>query len=324
MAALGVPEPSSFPDLANPKFLGTVALADPSKSGSAAKAFEMIVQQQMAERLAALETEGASKAERDARAPREGWQSAMRLIRRIGANARYFTDSAAKIPLDVAAGDAAVGTCIDFYGRFQSESAAPGGRSRMGFVMPRGGTSVGSDPIGLLRGAPHRELAYEFLDFVLSEAGQKIWNFKVGTPGGPERYALRRLPILPSLYAPAYAPLRSDPEERPYEQARSFTYRPAWTGPLFRVLAFLVRVMCVDTEDDLKAAYRALVERGFPPAATAAFDDVADVDYAAATGHVRAALASPDPRAEAVLANDLVTRLRARYRRVVALAREGD
>jgi hypothetical protein len=39
---------------------------------------------------------------------------------------------------------------------------------------------------------------------------------------------------------------------------------------------------------------------------------------------VRAALASPDPRAEAVLANDLVTRLRARYRRVVALAREGD
>ena len=321
LAVLGAPEPAGFPDLADPKFIGTVALADPSKSGSAAKAFEMIVQQQMAERLAVLEAEGAP--ERDQRAPREGWQRAMRLIRRIGGNARYFTDSAAKIPLDVAAGDAAVGTCIDFYGRFQSESTAPGGRSRMGFVMPRGGTSVGADPIGLLRGAPHRALAVEFMEFVLSEEGQKLWNFRVGTPGGPERYALRRLPILPSLYAPAYAALRSDPEERPYEQARSFTYRPAWTGPLFRVLAFLIRVMCVDAEDDLKAAYRALVERGFPPAATAAFDDVEEVDYAAATGPVRAALASPDPRAEAALANDLVTRLRARYGRVLSLAREG-
>jgi ABC-type glycerol-3-phosphate transport system substrate-binding protein len=193
----------------------------------------------------------------------------------------------------------------------------------MGYVTPRGGTSMGADPIGLLRGAPHRELALEFMEFVLSEEGQKIWNFKVGTPGGPARYALRRLPILPSLYQPKFASLRSDPEEHPYEQARSFTYRPAWTGPLFRALAFLVRLMCVDTEDDLKAAYRALVERGFPAAATAVFDDVEDVDYAAASGPVRAALSSADPRAEAALANELVARLRARYRRVVALAREG-
>jgi hypothetical protein len=189
--------------------------------------------------------------------------------------------------------------------------------------MPPGSTSIGVDPIGLLRGAPHRELALELMEYLLSLDGQKLWDFKVGTPGGPTRYALRRLPILPSLYRPEYAPFLSDPDEKPYEQARSFDYRPAWTGPLFRALTFIVRAMCVDTEVELQDAYRTLVERHFPPGATALFDDVEAVDYARAAGPVRAALGSPDPRAEATLTNELVSRLRQQYLQVAAMAREG-
>ena len=245
----------------------------------------------------------------------------MRLIRRLGANARYFTDAAPKIALDVATGDAAAGMCIDFYGRFQSEAGAHGGPSRIGFVMPPGGTAIDADAVALLRGAPHRDLAIAFIEFAISPVGQKLWNFKIGAPGGPEHYALRRLPVLPELYRPEYDALRSDPGEHPLEQARSFEYHPSWTAPLLRAMAFLLRSMCVDTQNELAEAYRALILHRFPPRASAAFDDVALVDYETAQGPVRAALGSGNPIDEAVLGNRLLIALRAQYRTVVDLAR---
>jgi ABC-type Fe3+ transport system substrate-binding protein len=310
LGRLGVPLPASWEALAEPRLLGQVALADPSKSGSVAKAFETIFQSEM-------QRAGVT----------EGWARAIRLIRRMGGNARYFTDAGAKIPVDVSNGDAAVGLCIDFFGRFQAEAvaAASGERpGRAGFVSPRGETLLEADPIGLLRGAPHRALAIELIEFVLSEEGQKIWGFRAGTPGGPERYALRRLPILPALYRPEFAALRADPDENPYAAEMAFPYREAWTGPLFGAMSFVVRAMCVDTEVELTEAYGALAAAGFPPRATATFDDVALVDYATVSGPIRAALKAPDPLDEAAWANRLVRHFRDLYRRTTALARAGQ
>src|SRR6185295_15781833 len=179
------------------------------------------------------------------------------------------------------------------------------------------------DPIALLRGAPHRELAIAFIDFVLSDDGQKLWSFRRGVPGGPERYALRRLPIVPRLYDPAFAASRADPEENPYEEARDFVYHRAWTGPLYGALAFVVRLMCVDPERELQEAYDALARAGFPPQATALFDDVSAVDYATVAGPLRAALQSVDPMDEARWSIKLVAGFRDQYRRVTALARAG-
>jgi ABC-type glycerol-3-phosphate transport system substrate-binding protein len=191
-----------------------------------------------------------------------------------------------------------------------------------GFATARGETSLDADPIGLLRGAPHRELAVAFIEFVLSEEGQKLWSFRVGTPGGPERYALRRLPILPALYDPRFDAYRADPEERPFGRERTFVYRPEWTGHLFAAIALVVRTMCVDPDGELQEAWRALAAAGFPREATAAFDDVAGVDYDLVNGPLRAALQSSDPLEEARLAIGLVERHRALYRRVTALAKE--
>ena len=56
------------------------------------------------------------------------------------------------------------------------------------------------------------------------------------------------------LFEPARRHLRSDPDDNPYVTARSFTYRAAWTAPLFRALSFVIRVMCVDTEEELHEA----------------------------------------------------------------------
>jgi iron(III) transport system substrate-binding protein len=324
---LGIAEPpTSWSALAAPVYQGQLALADPTKSGSVGTSFEMIIQNQMNEVWRRARAEGQPEgAALDHLATREGWAAAMRLIRRIGANARYFTDSAPKIPLDVSMGEAAAGMCIDFYGRFQAEAAANAGRpASVGFASARGETAINADPIALLRGARHRALAVEFMEFVLSEEGQKIWSFRRGTSGGPQRYALRRLPILPRLYDHAFDGDRADPDENPYEEARTFVYRPAWTGQLFTAIALVVRVMCVDPDSELQAAYHALSVAHFPPRATAAFDDISLVDYDTVNGPLRAALQSADPLDEARWAIRLVEAHRALYRRVTALAKEGQ
>ena len=302
--------PQHWSDLAEPKFSGAVALADPTQSGSAAKAFEMLIQQQIVEA-------GGD--------PVEGWKRAMRLLRRIAANARYFSDSATRIVWDVESGDAAAGMAIDFYGRFQSEAVRrPNGTSRLHYFTPVGGSSFGADPIGMLRGAPSPALAREFIEFVLSPEGQKLWNWKVGTPGGPQKYALRRLPILPKLYAPEYAPLRSDPDVNPFAWAQENPpYHPEWTASLFRTISFVIRTMAIDPHEELREAWTALIAAGFPPQATALFDDVSAVDYAAATTTLKPALSSAQKIDQTRLSKQLCDRFREQYRQVTALARAG-
>jgi len=321
--------PSSWSALGDPVYRAELALADPTKSASVGKSFEMIIQSQVDQarrRLSAAGPTGAAalrdEATIDGAAVREGWTAAMRLIRRVGGNARYFTDAGTRVPLDVSTGDAAAGMCIDFYGRFQSEVAnTTAGRPRMGFRTARGETAINADPIALLRGAPHPALALDFIEFVLSEEGQKVWAFRRGAPGGPERYTLHRLPIVPRLYDHAFDEYRAEPDENPYQDVRGFVYRESLTGPLFNAIAFVVKAMCIDPADELTAAVAALAAAHFPPRATALFDDVSAVDYATVAGPMRAALQSPDPLEAARLSAHLVGQFRAQYRRVAALAR---
>jgi ABC-type Fe3+ transport system substrate-binding protein len=306
--------PSSWLDLTNPLFFKQVALADPTKSGSAAKAFEMVIQQQMQELVAG--TGGDDKT-----ILALGWARGLQIIQAASANARYFTDSGTKIPLDVSMGDAAIGMCIDFYGRFQSEAVHLDNQpSRLQYLTPSGGSSVGVDPVGLLRGARNREPAEEFIAFVLSLEGQKIWNFKVGTPGGPKKYALRRLPILKELYSPAFEAFRSDPDVQPYEEALLFTYHPEWTSPLFRAMSFIIRVMCLDVHDEQVYAWNALRAAGFPRDAYNKFTDMSAVDYETAKNHIKPLLASRNRIEEVRLAKKLAAHFRAQYLEAARLA----
>ena len=317
---LGVKSPPRrWADLADPSYFRAIALANPTQSSSVTRAFEMVIQQQIQERFAGRQLKGAEEQE----TVREGWAQAMRLLMKIGANARYFTDSSAKIPLDVQAGEAAAGMTIDFYGRYQSEAVRrPDGTSRLQYVNAEGGTSFSVDPIGLYRGAPNSDLAKEFISFVMSPEGQKLWNWKVGSAGGPQRNALRRLPILPALYAPQFQSLRSDPDVNPYELARTFVYHDQWTAPLFRQIAFIFRMMCIDSQEELDDAWAALQAAHFPPEAMKIFEDVSAVDYAAANSGIRDAL-SGDKIREVQLAKDLADHFRAQYHAASVAARNG-
>lgn len=312
--------PGRWSDLLDPRLAGHVALVDPSKSGSAGKAFEMIVQQTMSEALqrAGSPPRGSSA---ESLALARGFDDGLRLIRKLAGNSRYFADQASKVSQDVQSGNAAAGTCIDFYGRFESDRE--GAAKRLRFALPEGGSAMDSDPIGLLRGAPEPSLARSFIEFQLSPEGQALWAYKLGVPGGPERYALRRTPILPAMFVPERRAKLSDPEANPYEAARSFTYHAAWTGPLFRALSFTIRVMCVDTEDELHEAAAALAAHGNPPRARAMLEDVSLVSYAVVKDEIAPTLASLDPLREVALQNRLVSALRLQYQRVTELARGG-
>jgi ABC-type Fe3+ transport system substrate-binding protein len=301
LADLGIKQPPcAWEDLTDPRYFGQLGLTDPTKSGSVAKAFEMIVHAQCAKEVAAagftrehirrFETliAGAKRGvgELPPEVPRayqeaigRGWLEGVRLLRRIGANALYFTDSSGKVPMDVSNGAVSAGIGVDFMSRFQSEmSTPPGGRPVMAYVTPVGGSSVTSDPLSLLRGAPHRELAVRFIEFVLGEEGQRLWNYRVGAPGGPRRFALRRLPVRRDFYpssdpavqsvAEARRPHLSDPLWQPetdaYHLGEVFLYEPRWTSVHFGIQRDLIRAMCMDSGDELRRAWRVILDHGGP------------------------------------------------------------
>lgn len=320
-------DPSQWRDLADPRYYGQLALADPGRSATVTKAFEMLIQQEMQEAIERVRQNPTRLKKGEdivAVGVREGWKNGMNLIQRISANARYYSDSSSKIPLDVARGDSAAGMCIDYYGRSAEEQTrARDGTSRIGFIMPVGGSSVSVDPIGMFRGAPQPELATAFMEFVLSDEGQKIWAYRAGVPGGPERGALRRLPARKGFYTPDHLKWMSDADEMPYEKAKAFTYHPEWTASAFSTLRFLVRVMCVDAHAEQRKAWQSLIRAGQPPRGMEIFQEVTSVRYDLATGDITRVVKSRNKVDETRLARTLGDCFRRNYRLAARLAKQG-
>ena len=318
LSRIGVSPPAEWRDLTDPRYAGALALSDPTKSSSMAKAFENILQQEMQRRLASPGATGETDAVRG------GWIDGLHLIQHLAANARYFTDSSQKPPIDVAQGDCAAGICIDFYGRAQAEAVDRRGGGRLEFVTPRGGTVNSVDPIALLRGAPHREVAERFIEYTLTMEAQKLWNFRVGTAGGPGRFALRRLPVRRDFYDHTeWKPLRSDPAASPFADPSPLVYRPEWTAHLFRELAFVARVVCLDSHRELADAWRAINRAPEPLRRRALLHlgDLSAVDYDQVNGVIRRTLNSRNKVDEVRLASALGDRFRRQYREAAAIAR---
>jgi hypothetical protein len=278
--------------------------------------FEVILQIEMQKAIASAPDSDAARTD----AAATGWLNGLRLIQRIAANARYWTDSSTKIPLDVADGEAVAGICVDFYGRnFVERLERANHTSRLHFIAPKGETTVSPQPVAMLRGAPNPELATRFIEFLLSPDAQKLWGWKAGTPGGPEKMALRNMPIRRDFYSPASLANASDPDLRPMEKGIAFTYRPELTADLFSTIRVIIRAMCIDPHHELRNAWAALDASGFPPNATATFDSLDAVNYTAAAG-IAAKLKSRDPIIAATVARDLSSLFRDQYLRVSSLA----
>ena len=303
--------PATWRDLADPRYRRYVGVTDPTKSGSIAKAFEMIIHTECRravldagftrDDIHAFEADLPSAPAAYTNAITQGWLEGIRTVQLIGANARYFTDGSSKVSMDVSSGDIAAGVSIDSTARAQSEVSGHGI-----YITPVGGSSVSADPISLLRGAPNPATAERFLAFVLSLDGQKLWNYRPGAPGGPKRYALRRLPAhaafyrkqnreprtenqeygLPSaddsILSSEFCVLSSefttddllDPSISAWALSEAFEYVPRWTASHFATFRLLIRVMCMDSGDALKDAWDAIIAHGGPDAQPAAMSQL--------------------------------------------------
>lgn len=240
LGMLGVGEPRTWADLAEPRLAGWVALSDPAHSGSIAVTYETILR-------------------------RMGWMEGWALLRRVFANARYFTASSSRVPVDVSAGEAAAGMCIDFYGRFQAGAIGGG---RLGYVDPPFMTAVTADPVAILRGAPSRRaaeaagkrasesLADQFVRWLLSQEAQVLWQRRVDAAVEPRpvRFELRRMPVRRDVYRKEEMVWWTDPVN-PYEIARAV---PAEMPSFYPLVAPVAHAMAIDIHDELRGAWAAI------------------------------------------------------------------
>ena len=262
--------PSTWTDLADPRLQGFVSLVNPAQSGSVTTAFETL--------LGHL-----------------GWERGWQVLRRAAANARTISASSLRGPMDVAAGDAAVGVCIDFFGRAQSQALADqGAPDRIRYIDPAGQTTIDPDPVSMLANPPSAELANRFIEFTLSNEAQALWQMPPSEePLGPRFFALRRIPITDAAWT-AFGDQFIDAHARPGD-----IDPPAFADRSTRAfIAPLLSAMALDQRDGLASAWNRIVSHpAYPPAAgLVTADDVEDPELRAMLGAFDAmpVLATPD------------------------------
>ena len=275
--ALDLPAPESWEDLTRPELAGLLALADPTRSGSAAVAYLMAVQRAMADAEAAYWESRPGGARLPSSDPEylealdRGFRRGMATLLLMAANARYFTDSAGQPPNDVGNGEAAAAVAIDFYARVFQEQIGP---SRLRYVSPHAATAVTPDPIGVLYGTrgEREKLANRFIEFLLTPEAQRLWNLKGGKSPFLER-SLRRLPIRRDVYRD-----RRDfaDDVDPFSESGGFNLRTEWMGS-FRELRLVWGAAFIDGKSALDAARRRILRVQDPKRQRQLFGELAEL-----------------------------------------------
>ena len=220
-----LPEPREWADLASPRFFSWVGSGDPRSSGSVHMAYEIILQAY-------------------------GWERGWSIILRLAGNVRNFSRSGSDVPKDTALGEVATGLAIDVYAWRQ---VAEAGADRIGFVLPQGLTVINPDGIAILKGAPQVDLAAKFIEFTLSEEGQKLWILRKGAQGGPQEYELSRMPVIPGFAAP-FGKESTVPLD-PFKWKAGFVYNTDIGSQRWSLLNDLIGSALIDNHKELVAAW---------------------------------------------------------------------
>ncbi len=141
---LGIQPPKDWDDLLDPKLRGNVAQCAPTRSSSSHATYEVILQR-----------DGDAK----------GWE----WLKRLGGNTGMFTARSRDVPSVVAKGEFAAGFAVPSYMAFEDRLAG----FDIKFVAPKTAW-ITPEPIAILAGAKHPQAARAFIEFMLSERGQKV------------------------------------------------------------------------------------------------------------------------------------------------------
>jgi iron(III) transport system substrate-binding protein len=215
--------------LASPGMRTWVGAGDPRITGSLHMVYEIILQS-------------------------HGWEEGFRLLLRLGANTHRFIRDSGSLTREVLNGEVAAAGNLDA-NALGAVSRDPDG---MGFFLPPGETIINPDAVSVLKGAPHPELARAFVEFTLSDEGQQLFLLQPGEPGGPKRFPVGRMSVVPELYE------RFPPEKRaignvnPFTVVNTIRYNSDLGFSRFNALNDLFGAVIMDAQPDLAAAWDAL------------------------------------------------------------------
>ena len=142
---LGVADLKDWEDVLDPKLKGNLAQCAPTRSSSSHATYEVILQ---------------------GRGDGPGWE----WLRRLGEQTGIFTARSRDVPAVVAKGEFAVGFAVPSYMAFEEKLAG----FDLKFVAPRN-AFVTPEPMAVLAGARHPRAAQAFVEFLLTEPGQRIF-----------------------------------------------------------------------------------------------------------------------------------------------------
>jgi ABC-type Fe3+ transport system substrate-binding protein len=229
---LGLPFLSRWEQLADPRVAGWVGAGDPRNSGTMNNMFEAFLQAY-------------------------GWERGWQLLHAIGGNVRKFDRVSSSTAKDVTLGETIYAFAIDFYAFTQ---IAVAGRTNLTFKLPEDFAAISVDGIVMLKGAPDAETARRFVEFVLSEDGQRLWFLPKGHPEGPRKFSIERMALRPHFYA-RYKGI-SNIEYSPFDLKQSFTYDARLSRERREIFSALFGALIVDTHTELKSAWRTVIARG--------------------------------------------------------------
>lgn len=281
---VGVPAPSRWEDLTDPRLRTWIGCGDPTSSGAVHMCFEIILQAY-------------------------GFDRGFGVLCRLAGNVRAFNEGGSAVTRDVNMGQVACGLVIDFLALPPLRSH---GAEHLGYVRPDELPVFTADPICVLRGAPHPEAARAFLEFVMSEPGQRLWHLKPGAPGGPAKYNLERYPVIPAMYD---AGLPTDVIGRPPfgpGDPKAARYEPALGGRRWAILNDLLRASILDVHGELREAWEAVCRAGTPSDLIEAFG----VPPVTGDELLKAAGGKPDPARRSALRNEWTGKARAKFAEV--------
>jgi ABC-type Fe3+ transport system substrate-binding protein len=215
LKAKKLPVPKSWADLAKPIYHGHVGMSAPSRSGTTHLTVETIIQ-------------GL------------GWEKGWALWKNIAGNFKTVTARSFGVPDGVNSGQFGIGIVIDFFGLSSQASGFP-----VDFLYPKVTTLVPAN-IAIVKNAPNRKAAAQFIEFLLSPEGQEVLL-------DPK---IRRLPVNPKTYAKAPKGFPNPFKDKSLGAAVKFDL--ALSKSRYNVVNSLFDVMVTYRLKELQSAVRAI------------------------------------------------------------------
>ncbi|MBL4614576.1 MAG: extracellular solute-binding protein [Magnetovibrio sp.] len=212
-----LPIPKNWADLKDPAYHGHVGMSAPSRSGTTHLTVETLIQGM-------------------------GWDAGWAEWKQIAGNFKTVTERSFGVPDGVNSGQFGYGIVIDFFGLSSMGSGFP-----VDFIYPEVTTLVPAN-IGIVKGAPNQPAAEEFIEFLLSPAGQELLL-------DPK---IRRLPVNPKTYAKAPEGFPNPFKDKSIGAAVKFDL--ALSKNRYNVVNSLFDVMITYRMEDLRDATKAIQE----------------------------------------------------------------